>query len=217
MIRGAVVVPGSFSQSFERPDSDAPPTGEQPGSPTSPGAMPSWDSLVDQAADVAPVPLWRRIPLGAILVVVLVSAGAIGAFLFNAARGSSGEINRGGDLEASALRVGDCYDLKDPDAEEFDKVTAVPCADEHQYELFYAGAMPDGPYPSDAVMSTFVEERCPEAFGTYVGKPYADSELEILWVSPTAASWADGDRTIQCSAYHPLFNRLTKSLKSSGE
>ena len=142
MIRGAVVVPGSFSQVYEPPAPSAPPTAEtRIDNPTPAGAMPSWETLVDRPAlAVAPVPLWRRLPIGSIILVALISAGGIGALLFNAGRDGSGEINRRGDLEASELRVGDCFDFKDPDAEEFDTVTAVPCAVEHQYELFYAGS-----------------------------------------------------------------------------
>jgi hypothetical protein len=219
MIRGAVVVPGSFSQSFEQavpPDS---PTAEVPiDSPTPAGSLPSWDALVDEStAATVSVPLWRRIPFGTILIVVIFSAGGIGALLFNAGRDSSGEINKGGDLEVTALRVGDCFDLKDPDAEELDTVTAVPCTTEHQYELFHVSEMPDGAYPSDAAMTAFAEENCLTAFGAYVGEAFDDSELDVAWVSPTVASWSMGDRTIQCAAYHPRIDRLTESVKKSDE
>ena len=169
------------------------------------------------AVAAAPVPLWRRLPIGSIILVALIAAGGIGALLFNAGRDASGEINRQGDLEASELRVGDCFDFKDPDAEEFDTVTAVPCGAEHEYELFFAGAMPSGTYPTDAVMNAFVEANCTEAFVAYVGKSYADSVLEIAWTSPTAELWNLGDRVIQCSVYHPQIPRLTESMKGSAQ
>ena len=47
------------------------------------------------------------------------------------------------------LRVGDCFDLKDPTADQIEDVKAVPCTTEHEFELFYVGAMGKGSHPTD--------------------------------------------------------------------
>jgi hypothetical protein len=164
---------------------------------------------------VAKEPFWKRLPLGWIVVGVFVLAGAIGGLIFNAGRGESGEIERAGNLEATDLRVGDCFDLKDPSAEEIGEVTALPCTSEHEYELFHTASMPDGDYPSDEAFGTWLDDNCVPAFDGYVGTSYQDSELEIFWLSPTAEAWNAGDRSIQCAVYHPVIHRLNESLKGS--
>ena len=216
MIRGGVVVPGSFSQPVEGPI---------PGWPSGDAPRPSSESSVlSQAspdADASPEaaapdarPLWRRIPIQGLIFAVIVVVGAIGA-LANASRSPSGEITRSGDLTAADLRVGDCFDLKDPAADEIEEVTAGPCSVEHEYEMFFVGAMPEGAFPTDDAMNSFIETNCDPAFDAYVGTAYLDSELEMFLLTPTEDAWLAGDRSIQCSVYHPRIHRLTESLKGS--
>lgn len=229
MIRGAVVVPGSFS----------PPPGQAPDTlPDEPSAPPvSWDTAADRhslSEAAAPtmsswnvgvepsdkpvrVPLWRRIPIGAVIVVAILAAGAIGGVIFNASRSSTGEISRRGDMMATDLRVGDCFDLKDPAADEITDVTALPCEEEHEFELIYTGSMPSGDYPREDAFDAFVEDNCVPAFDVYIGMAYADSKLDIHWLIPLESGWNAGDRSIQCSAYHPRVHRLTGSLKGSSQ
>jgi hypothetical protein len=160
-------------------------------------------------------PLWRRIPIGLLIFGVLVVGGAVAGFITNASRSSSGDITRGGDLSSNDLRLGDCWDMKDPAADTIDNVAARPCAEGHQYEVFYVASMDDGTYPTEDVFSSYVEDACVPAFGNYVGKGYYDSTLEISWLYPNSDSWAAGDRIIECSLYDPENDHLTTSLRSS--
>ena len=162
-------------------------------------------------------PFWKRLPLGLIVVGFFVAAGAIGGLIFNASRGSSGEITKSGDLSAVELRAGDCFDLKDPSAEEIGDVTAIPCSTEHEYETFFVGTMPEGPFPSDDGFIAWLDDNCRPAFDAYVGMDYENSELDIFWLQPTSEAWSDGDRSIQCALYHPRIHRLTESLKGSAQ
>jgi hypothetical protein len=175
--------------------------------PTSPWAV--------NLATVPPAstPLLRRLPIGWLIVGLLVVGGGVAGYLFNASRSSTGEIDRSGDLTANDLRVGDCFDLKDPDAEQIGDVTGRPCSEAHEYEVFYVGNLADGEYPPEAVMETFVVDNCGPAFDSYVGMAFAESELGFYWLSPSPESWRDGDRAIQCAAYDPRDARLTISLK----
>jgi len=184
------------------------------------GGLPARTPDAAQAAPVeAAEPVTRSLlrrfaPQVAIgLGVLLVSA--IGAWYFNASRSDGGEITRSGDLPASELRVGDCFDLKDPTAENVDDVTAIVCADEHEFEAFFAGSLAAGDFPGEAAFSTFVEDQCVPAFHAYVGTPYLDSELDIFYFVPTPEAWVEGDRSVQCAVYHPLISRLTGTLKGS--
>ena len=179
-----------------------------------PPATPSWAVNLGNVPP-ASTPLWRRLPIGWLIVGVLVIAGGIGGYLFSAGRSDSGEINRAGDMTANDLRVGDCFDLKEPDPEEVSDVTARPCSEAHEFEVFYVGAMASGPYPGEEALTSYVVDNCEPAFGTYVGKAYLDSQLDFSWLYPSDDGWNDGDRSIQCVAYDPNDNKLTLSLRGA--
>jgi hypothetical protein len=153
--------------------------------------------------------------LGLVIFLVLVGGGAIVGFITNASRSSSGDITKGGDLTSNELRVGDCWDMKDPNADTVDNVTARPCAEPHEYEVFYIGSMAEGAYPTEDAFQSYVESACVPAFGPYVGKGYHDSSLDISWLYPGSEGWTSGDRTVECSLYDPQNTELTGSLRSS--
>ena len=232
---------GTESIPVERPTPVAPAAAQAPGGPDAPRAadapgeaqmQPGPTAAADSPADVpswmgpsaglggpevpaAPVPLWRRIPIGGIIVAVLVIGGGISSWYFGAGRNDAGEIAKPGDLTANNLRVGDCYDLKEPEADEIEDVTAKPCTEPHQYELYFTGAVPDGDYPAESVFEAYVVANCDPAFTGYVGRAYQDSLLDIYWLYPTDGSWRQGDRTVQCAVYDPKIPRLTASLKGA--
>ncbi len=161
-------------------------------------------------------PLWRRVPLGLLIFGVLVVGGAVAGFVTNASRSSSGDITKGGDMSSSDLRVGDCWDLKDPSADTVDNVTAKPCTEGHKYEVFFVGPMDGTSYPTEDEFTTYVTNNCLPAFTGYVGTPYESSKLEITWLNPVSQGWAQGDKTVECSVYDPANSRLASSLRSSG-
>jgi len=178
-------------------------------------AEPSGWVAAESSGPAPPKPLWRRIPLSWAFWGVLILGGAIAGAVFNAARNDEGDIAKAGDLKITDLRVGDCFDLKDPAAELIEDVKAVPCEQEHEYEMFLIGSMAAGSYPSDTAFSSFVENECLPAFETYVGLVYEESVLDVFWVVPSTDSWNDGDRAVQCAVYHPRIHRLTGSQKGS--
>ena len=179
------------------------------------GDIPGWTPppWSPDAADTRP--FWRRIPAGWLIVGALVLVVAVGGWYFNASRSATGEIDKSGDLSVVDLRVGDCFDDKDPSADEIEDVIAVPCTTEHEFEVFYVGAMGKGSYPTDDAFETYVTQNCNPAFGAYIGKAYDDSDLDIYWMFPTDDAWRSGDRTVQCAAYHPRIHRLTRSLRGT--
>ena len=210
MIRGAVVVPGSYESL-----------------PQAPAPHVEWPSWMPSESPAAPVssewarhasqrpPLLARIPVVIVIGVLVLIAGGVGVF-YSAGRSPAGEIVNAGTLVVNDLQVGDCFDLAVLPSGEFNDVTARPCADEHQYELFWTGSMPDGKYPSESAFESFFDEHCYDAFAKYVGVGYADTRLDIYWVVPNENAWTLGDRFFQCSVFDPSNPRMTNSLKGSG-
>ena len=193
--------------------------GSEQAPPDTSGAMVGWfpPSGAPQPETSGPVPLWRRIPIGWVIVVVLFVGAAVGGWYFNAARSSTGELTKSGDLQAVDLKVGDCFDLKDPSADEVNDVTAGPCTTEHEFEMFFVGALPEGEYPADDVFDQYVSDNCNPAFATYVGTAFDASALDVYWLVPTEDAWDAGDRTVQCAAFHPRVDRLTQTVRGSNQ
>jgi hypothetical protein len=146
---------------------------------------------------------------------IVVLAIAVGGAFFAAHRDSTGKITSGGSLPIGDLAVGDCFNRKDPTASAADEVDAKRCDDKHQFELFAIATMSAGEYPTESEMDAFVGDRCLPAFGTYVGRTYDQSGLEISWYYPTKDGWGRGDHVIQCAASDPLDSQLTASLKGA--
>lgn len=159
-----------------------------------------------------------RIVLIAVVALIVAVVGWYNA----AGRDTSGQINKTGELSASDLKVGDCFDLPgdaatfDPNAT-VDKTTAMACTQTHHYEVFFTGQMPDpGQYPTQDQFSSFVDANCGPAFQGYVGTPPDQTSLTIYWFYPQSNAWSSGDHSIQCSLADPNLKPLSKSMKGSG-
>jgi hypothetical protein len=201
------------------------------------------DRRLDAAAVVARCrrhrPFWRRIPASLLIAGALVLVGVFAGAYFNWSRSATGEpevapaeptqvrtgvatpdeIDESEDLNSDInidgsvdLRVGDCFDLKDPYAE-IEHVKEVPCSTEHEFELFYVGAVGKRSHPTLDAFADYVVEYCDPAFGDYIGKAVDDFDLDYDWLVPTEDAWRSGDRTVQCAAYDPNNSRLTRSLR----
>jgi len=112
------------------------------------------------------------------------------------------------------MDIGLCFD--DESAEEVSSVPEVDCAEPHDNEVFAKYDVADGSFPGDqALLDTAMETCTAEYFATYVGTAYADSDLEVFPITPTAASWDDGDREIVCALYALDLSKLTGSMEGS--
>lgn len=175
----------------------------------------SWQPATAEPA-AQPSSLRRFLPfalrfwwLGAIVVV------AVAGFIFNAQRGDAGEITRSGNLQVSDLRVGDCFSLKDQSQEAVEEVQAQPCSEAHHYEVFYAADMPDGSYPSDDAIFSWVGDNCVGQFGGYVGAAYGVSQYDIGIFQPTPDGWSSGDHEVSCVITDPNDAQLTGAARNA--
>ncbi|WP_329483744.1 DUF4190 domain-containing protein [Kribbella sp. NBC_01484] len=109
------------------------------------------------------------------------------------------------------LAVGDCYD----DGEDENEAIRKPCAEPHDAEIIADVTLPDGPYPGDKGVRKAADNTCATEFGTYVGTPADESELEFVYWSPDESLWNHNDRLVVCAAYGPDDEPLTGSVKGT--
>jgi hypothetical protein len=131
-------------------------------------------------------------------------------------RASDGMISRAGSMSVHDLRVGDCFDFNDNDADEVDTVRGIPCDQPHDNEVFAASDMASGPFPGDLEFEIAFETICLANFATYVGAYYQDSEIWADMLVPLPEGWAEGDRRVTCYLYAPEGEIVTGSLQGSG-
>jgi len=120
-----------------------------------------------------------------------------------------------------SLVVGECFDSStfsagvpiDPAT-----ITLRLCAGPHQHEVYVVLDYPGqrgAPYPGDATLAAYANDRCIGAFTDYVGTPYQQSTLDYSTVEPTASTWSTGDRQVACVLHDADFIALTGSMQGA--
>jgi hypothetical protein len=166
----------------------------------------------------APAPTGRGFPWRYALygVIALVAIG--GPLIFAAQRGNEGEITGAGDLSVQDLRVGDCFDFTD-DSTQVSSVRAIPCGEAHVYEVYAVVDYPSGEEPSDLdePYTDWEYDQCVNGFETYVDHDFETSIWFFSTLTPTAESWDEGDRNIQCFLHNESESAVTGSAEGSAE
>ncbi|MFJ8804768.1 DUF4190 domain-containing protein [Streptomyces sp. NPDC102490] len=151
--------------------------------------------------------------VGLALWVLILSTGAAGDFrdgLRDAARGEG---------TPYSLETGQCFTTPGGSLQgvTYD-VDRVPCAQEHDGEVFAAFDLPDGSYPGDAEITRAADDRCYALQDGYAMDRWAlPTDVDVYYLTPTSGSWRTGDREITC-----LFGNteerdgLTGSLRNDG-
>lgn len=114
-------------------------------------------------------------------------------------RDESGTIVESGDLGVFAIKVGDCFNDLGSFESEIEEVDGQSCATDHLYEVYHAFDIAGDDFPGDDAVVVSAQEGCLATFDSFVGKPYADSALDISYLYPTSDSWSVGDdREVLC-------------------
>ncbi|PPF17831.1 hypothetical protein C5D25_16720 [Rathayibacter sp. AY1D7] len=130
-----------------------------------------------------------------------------------AVRGEGGTVATAGVTDVFSLRRGDC--LADPGDDRIADVDVVPCAEEHELEVFHTFAQPGDRYTSRNTLLAQAEAGCEPEFGAVMGIAYGDSALEYRSLVPSEVGWRHGDRTIVCAVLDPADDSTTGSLFGS--
>ena len=155
-----------------------------------------------------------------VAIALLFAGGYFFSTFGDADRDSSGEIVAAGDLDVMSLQVGDCFD--DPaDLEDVVfEVTAVPCSDPHDNEVYsvqsLATAFPRAFPGQDALWDYSYQVCSGSVFDSFVGTPYVESSLEVFSLTPSEESWEDGDREFVCALFRFDGEKLSGTARGSG-
>lgn len=154
-----------------------------------------------------------RIVGGALAVGAIGYAGTTG-FEDNTTRDASGAITESGGLGVFELRVGDCVNMPAV-GEYYESLEGVPCSDMHDREVYHLFDVPGADWPGDAAVSASANNGCYDAFEPYVGRAYERSDLDIGLLTPTAETWAEGDREVVCMAFQMDGLQLQSTVRNS--
>jgi hypothetical protein len=155
----------------------------------------------------------RQIPLGLVLVAALVSACADPAGITPVP--SPRQV---GSVATIDLEVGECFAMGVSDGGDVDMVGLEPCRSPHDLEVVGRVEDPAGPtasYRGRDAIEALASAACDSMFQAYVGVPPIASNINAWIFTPTATSWASGNRTVVCAAGDPGTAGLTGSIFGS--
>ncbi len=134
---------------------------------------------------------------GVWLLAIAVAASV--AIVSSASRDTGGQITSGGSVSATSVQVGDCLGTL-ADATRVTSLSAVPCAQPHEGEVFAVFDLPPGDYPGVTAVTEQVESQCTERFAGYAPAAAQDPSLGLYYLYPFEQNWRAGDREAVCIA-----------------
>lgn len=134
--------------------------------------------------------------------IVVAGVAVVVGVAVQATRDNGGSIDVGGDVSVTSLQVGDCVNNVH-DTDSVRSLPAVPCAQQHEGEVFAVYDLPAGPYPDelrDAVLPDSILKECTRRLATYAPHAPTDNVDHLFVLLPLPASWEQGDRAVRCIA-----------------
>ncbi|MFJ5040627.1 septum formation family protein [Streptomyces parvulus] len=100
-----------------------------------------------------------------------------------------------------SLDTGDCYNPSGKAEGTAYTVEIVPCDEAHEGQVVGEFAIDEGKqYPGDDGVSAVADTRCPVEAQKYAPDTWAlPKGAELFYYTPTAESWATGDRSVSCT------------------
>lgn len=130
-------------------------------------------------------------------------------------RDEAGQITEASDAGAFTLRVGDCLEPVNWGGEAAESFPVIPCAEEHESEIYASMLMDDGGFPGDAAVEEAATAFCEAEFASFVGTPWAESALSYAFLVPSQQTWDEADdREVLCLVVDPE-GLVTGSLEGS--
>ena len=204
---------GQPTDAYGQPQYGQPQYGQQPTAPYGYG-VPQQSKRGGGGAAIAAF-LLRSI-VGRIVILVVI-AGGVAAYHFATAhpaqRGSTGSVNQAGSMQASDLKVGDCFDNPTADSN-ISSITAIPCTEAHDSQVFAEPAAKESTYPGDTALSSEADSDCNDTTTQGTISQDAPDSLEVTALyAQDSSSFDDGNNYITCFIVSDSKN-LTKSYVS---
>lgn len=131
------------------------------------------------------------------LTVLMLLLAACGNSDDQTVRDDSGNVIEGGEIGVFSLNLSDCFvDLPVGDVLNLE---AVPCGDDHLYEIYHLFDVDMDEFDSAAIDAA-AGDGCVDAFEGYMGVPFETSYYTFDALQPSAGSWEAGDREVVCFA-----------------
>jgi len=151
------------------------------------------------------------IPVALIALIALTGCGAIDDLIpvTSASEAGTAGVTLGQGTDVFALAVGDC--LNTPGGDLHTGVRLVPCADGHDWEIYFEAVVPGAgsageEYPGNEVLMAAAEAQCGAQFGPFLGLDPAGgaaaaavAELGYTYLTPSEDDWsARADHGVSC-------------------
>ena len=125
---------------------------------------------------------------------------------------------KGRTIHSTELQVGDCFNFNNNDSStQVGDVEVVDCSAPHLYEVYNNYQITQSTFPDTSTMESEQRTACYDTFETYVGTSYDRSQYDATTLTPTEASWAQGDHTITCILKTKDGSEITGSLKGAAK
>ncbi|WP_432514114.1 DUF4190 domain-containing protein [Kineococcus sp. SYSU DK001] len=133
--------------------------------------------------------------VASVAVVAAVAAGVGGAGLLAGLGGPRGAV------PVDDLVAGDCFETGADDGRS-GTVEQVDCAREHDGEVLEVVALPEGPYPGQAYLQAWSEDRCAADANEAVERAgLVPEDFEYGYYYPLEDNWRGGSRLLQCTVH----------------
>ncbi|PAZ11756.1 hypothetical protein CLM62_34205 [Streptomyces sp. SA15] len=101
---------------------------------------------------------------------------------------------------SASLKKGECFDSPTGLEGSFYDLDEVPCAGEHDGEVFAVVGLPGGVFPGDGEVTRIAEDKCYTLQTSYAMDTWAvPDHVDVYYIVPSADSWRTGDREITCA------------------
>ena len=126
---------------------------------------------------------------------------------------------KGRTIHSTELQVGDCFSFNNNNdsSTQVGDVEVVDCSAPHLYEVYNNYQITQSTFPDTSTMESEQRTACYDTFETYVGTSYDRSQYDATTLTPTEASWAQGDHTITCILKTKDGSEITGSLKGAAK
>jgi hypothetical protein len=114
-----------------------------------------------------------------------------------------------GQVQATSLTTGECFNGGGVGDQDISTVNSVACTQAHSAQVLGLYTMTDSTYPDDTTLSTELDAAC-KPFNSAVNSDNLPSDAEFAYIVPDAQSFASGNKTVDC-----LVQSDTEDLTSS--